>query len=377
MNIAVNTRLLINDKLDGIGIFARESLKRIVQAHPEHRFFFLFNREIDPQYLFADNVEPLLVPPLSRDPLTLLFWFEYVVPKTLRRIGANVFFSPEPSLSLRTSVPSIAVIHDLNYEHHRNVLPPHWNWYYRTFTSHFARKATRIGTVSIFSRDDIVRTYGIAPEKIDVVYNGSPEHTTLLTPEEAMAVRRELTGGAPYFYFVGTQQPRKNIAALFRAFDQFKAQDTQNTKLIMVGRKKWWDAEITEAWERMQHKEEVIFAGRMEDNELARLAGGAIALVYVPFFEGFGIPILEAFCAGTPVITANITSMPEVAADAAILVDPHSVEAIAGAMRQIATDETLRSTLIARGLQRQASFSWDATAHLLWESIERASGAFG
>lgn len=373
MNIAVNTRLLINDKLDGIGIFARESLKRIVQQHPEHRFFFLFDQEFDPQYLFADNVEPLILSPHSRDPLTLLFWFEYIVPKALRKINADLFLSPEPSISLRTTVPSIAVIHDLNYEHHRGVLPAHWNWYYRTFTSRFARKATRIGTVSRFSRNDIVQTYGVPPEKIDIVYNGSPAATNVLSSIETENVRRELTDGFPYFYFVGTQQPRKNIANLFQAFDQFKEQDKQGTKLMMVGRKKWWDKEITDAWEGMRHKEDVIFPGRIEDDQLSRLAASALALVYVPFFEGFGIPILEAFCAGTPVITANVTSMPEVAENAALLVDPHSIPAIADAMHAVSVDQTLRSRLIARGLERQKEFSWDRTANLLWESMVLAA----
>lgn len=372
MNIAVNTRLLINDKLDGIGIFARESLKRVVRRHPEHRFFFLFDAEFDPRYVFADNVEPLVVPPHSRDPLSLLFRFEYAIPKALRRIGADLFFSPEPTLSLRTSVPSIAVIHDLNYEHHRGVLPRHWDWYYRTFTRRFAHKATRVGTVSEFSRDDIAATYGIPADRIDILYNGSPEGAAPLLPEEAEQVRREVTDGAPYFYFVGTQQPRKNIANLFRAFDRFSERNGQGIKLLMAGRKKWWDADITEAWEKTAHKDRVIFAGRIEDDRLARIAGAALALVYVPFFEGFGIPILEAFAVGTPVIAANVTSMPEVAADAALLADPHSVESIADAMERIADDAALRSALRAKGLERGKNFSWDRTAALLWESMERA-----
>lgn len=373
MIVAVNTRLLISDKLDGIGIFARESLKRMTRTHPEHRFFFLFDKAFDPQYVFADNVEPLILPPHSRDPLTLLFWFEYIVPKALRRIGADVFLSPEPSLSMRAGIPSVAVIHDLNYEHHRRVLPPHWNWYYRGFTARFARKATRVGTVSEFSCNDIAETYRIDRSKIDIVYNGSPEEARPLPAAEQTEVRARLTGGAPYFYFVGTQQPRKNIANLFRAFDRFKESDTRGVKLVMVGRRKWWDTDILEAWESVRSKEDVIFAGRMSDDDLARLAGAALGLVYVPFFEGFGIPILEAFCAGTPVITAKVTSMPEVAGDAALLVDPYSVDAIARAMERISGDENLRRELVERGLRRSRRFTWDRTADLLWQSVERAA----
>src|SRR5690606_8027661 len=128
-------------------------------------------------------------------------------------------------------------------------------------------------TVSEFSRDDIAATYGIPADRIDILYNGSPEGAAPLLPEEAEQVRREVSGGAPYFYFVGTQQPRKNIANLFRAFDRFSERNGQGIKLLMAGRKKWWDAEITDTWEKMAHKERVVFAGRIEDDRLARIAG--------------------------------------------------------------------------------------------------------
>lgn len=370
MNIVVNTRLLINNRLDGIGIFARESLKRITRAHPEHRFFFLFGKQYEEEFVFADNVEPILLPPYPRDPLTLLYWFEYLIPKKLRELDADLFLSPEPTLSLRTKVPSLCVIHDLNYEHHPNVLPFHWNRYYRGLTSRFARRATRIATVSDYSRDDIATLYGIHPDKIDVVYNGTPENIRPISESHARQVREQFSEGTQYFYFVGTQQPRKNIANLFRAFDRFREKDAQGTKLLMIGRKKWWDADIRQAWEEMKHQDDVIFPGRLSDAELADIAAGSIGLVYVPFFEGFGIPILEAFAAGVPVITADATSMPEVAGDAALLVDPYSPEAIAEGMRRIATDQEFRAQLVSKGTERCREFTWQRTADLLWHSME-------
>ena len=375
MNIVVNTRLLINNRLDGIGIFARESLKRITRAHPEHRFFFLFGKQYEDEFVFADNVEPVLLPPYPRDPFTLLYWFEYLIPKKLRELQADLFVSPEPTLSLRTKVPSLCVIHDLNYEHHANVLPFHWNRYYRGLTSRFAHRATRIATVSDYSRDDIAALYGINTDKIDVVYNGTPENIRPISESHSQQVREQFSGGAQYFYFVGTQQPRKNIANLFRAFDQFKKEDTRGIKLLMIGRKKWWDADIKQAWDGMAYQNDVIFPGRLSDAELADIAAGSLGLVYVPFFEGFGIPILEAFAAGVPVITADVTSMPEVAGDAALLVDPHSPGAITAGMHRIASDPEFRTSLVEKGAERCKEFTWKRTADLLWQSMERTAGS--
>lgn len=371
MNIVVNTRLLVNNRLDGIGIFARESLKRMAHMHPEHQFFFLFGKEYEHEFVFADNVTPILLPPYPRDPLTLLFWFEYLIPKKLRALNADIFLSPEPTLSLRTKVPSICVIHDLNYEHYPNVLPFHWNHYYRRLTARFAHKASRIATVSEYSCKDIVQMYGVNRNKIDIVYNGTPESFRPLDSSQKASVRNQFSGGSEYFYFVGTQQPRKNISNLFRAFNQFKAHDTQGIKLMMIGRKKWWDADIKAAWDSLTYKDHVIFPGRISDTELAEIAASALGLVYVPYFEGFGIPILEAFRAGTPVITANVTSMPEVAGNAALLVDPNSVEAIAQGMERVVQDPHCTRELIARGEERWKTFTWERTATLLWDSIER------
>ena len=371
MKIAVNTRLLIGNKLDGIGIFTRETLRRIVQSHPEHQFLFLFDRPWSADYIFADNVKPVIVPPRVREPATCLLWQELQLPALLRRKKADLFFSPEPMHSLRADLPKIEVIHDLNYEHQPDALPFIWRSYYQIFSKRYARNATRLVTVSDFSKRDIVDTYGIPEDRIDVVYNGAPQEQIRLSDQEKEAVRAMYTSGSPYFYFVGTLHQRKNIAGMLRAFGEFKQRNDNNIKLVIVGRRKWWTGEMEKALEELPDKDAVHFVGRLEDKELARVAASSLGLLYIPFFEGFGIPILEAFAAHVPVITSNTTSMPEVAGEGGLLVNPHSSMEIVRALEQIANDTALRSRLIEQGGIQHTKYSWDRTAGLLWDSFSR------
>ncbi|MCB0712654.1 MAG: glycosyltransferase family 4 protein [Ignavibacteriae bacterium] len=371
MRIAVNTRLLIGNRLDGIGIFTRETMRRIVRDHPEHQFLFLFDRPPSSDYIFGENVEPIVCGPVVREPITALIWQELQLPRILRREKANLLFSPEPMHSLRAKLPKVEVVHDLNYEHEPEYLPPIWRAYYNIFSKRYARDVSRLVTVSDYSKKDIVNLYQIPEEKIDVVYNGAPDIELSFSSKEVEAIRRKYTAGNPYFYFVGTLHQRKNIVGMLRAFDQFKKNDRKNVQLVIVGRKKWWNREMESTWREMKNQESVVFAGRLEDDELKRVAGGSIGLLYVPFFEGFGIPILEAFSVHVPVIAANVTSMPEVAGEGGLLVDPHSVEEISEAMTQLATDPKLREQLIEKGKSRRKLFTWERTASLLWQSFEQ------
>lgn len=370
MRIAVNTRLLLPGKLEGIGWFAQESLRRIVAAHPGHQFIYFFDRPYDAQFIHGPNVTPVVLPPPTRHPVLYRIWFDLMLPRALRKHRADAFLSPDGYLSLRTAVPQLAVIHDLNFEHYPNDLPRAYSRYYRDRFPRFAQKAARIVTVSEFSKQDIVKTYGIAPGKIDVVYNGIGDIFTPLSPEAHPAVRQRLTGGVPYFVCVGSLHPRKNIARLLQAFDRFK-DGGSDAKLVIVGEAFWWDARMKQAWKSMRHAADVAFTGRLQQKELHEAVAAARALVFVSYFEGFGIPMAEAMKCGVPVIAANATSLPEVAGEAAIYCDPFSEENMAAAMEKIWVDQALRDRLSAAGLQRATRYTWDRTAEGLWASLER------
>ncbi len=369
MEIVVNTRLLIKDKLEGIGWFTFETLKRITQNHPDDHFVFLFDRDFDEEFLFADNITPIILSPPARHPFLFYWWFEFSVASFLNKFKPDLFVSPDGYLSLRSNCKQLAVIHDLNFEHYPNDVSFLVRKYYRYFFPKFARKATRIATVSEFSKNDIHQQYGINPSLIDVVFNGCNDKFTPVDEEIKLATKQQYSSGCDYFVFVGALHPRKNISRLFQAFDSFKTKQKSNVKLVIVGEKYYWTSEIKMTYLKMKHKEDVVFTSRLSQVELRKVIASALALTYVPYFEGFGIPILEAFNCDVPVITSNVTSMPEVAGDAALLVDPFSVDSIEKAMSSIFSNQTLRNELILKGRKRKLDFDWDKTASALWESV--------
>jgi glycosyltransferase involved in cell wall biosynthesis len=374
IKIAVNTRLLLKDRLEGIGWFTYETLRRITIRQPETRFYFIFDRPWHRDFIFSENVIPIVAKPQARHPLLFYIWFEHSLPGIFKKIRPDLFFSPDGYLSLNADVPSVSVIHDLNFEHYPMDLPWLVRKYYRYYFPRFAHKAERIMTVSEYSRRDIHQRYGISKEKIDVVYNGANENFAPLTAEEISETRKKFSGGLPYFVFVGSLHPRKNLARLFAAFDRYRDSSPEKTRLVIAGTKKWWTSEIEKTYNNMKYRSDVLFTGRVPEHELNRIIGSALAMVYVSNFEGFGIPILEAFYCGVPVITSTVTSMPEVAGDAALFADPGSVDSIAEKMMAAASDEKLREELINKGFRRAELFTWERTADKVWESLMKASG---
>ncbi len=372
MRIAVNTRLLLKDRLDGIGWFSYETLKRITCNHPDHEFLFFFDRPFEEEFIFADNITPVVQGPPARHPFLWYLWFEWIVPGLLRKHKADVFLSPDGYIPLRTPVPCVPVIHDINFLHRPADLPFFTRNYYNFFFPRFARKAKLVGTVSQFSAEDIADHYGVGKTKLKVLYNGANDDYKPLKKEEITQVRESLTGGLPYFIFIGTLHPRKNVANLLRAFEIFRKMSPLEYRLVIVGEKMFRTREIEQAYSKMKFRDEVIFTGRLNPQDLHRTLGAASALTFVPFYEGFGIPLLEAMKCGVPAIASRATSLPEVGEDAVLYCDPDLPGDIARAMLELSGDEELQKNLRKKGLQRAKKFSWDQTAENLWEAIQKA-----
>lgn len=374
MRIAVNTRLLLQGKLEGIGWFTHQTLERMVRKHPEHEFIFFFDRPYDPSFIFAPNVTPVVIPPQARHPLLFYMWFEWGVPYMLRKYKADVFLSPDGYMSLSTKVPTCLVIHDLAFEHYPEHFVRSHKMYWRHYSPRFARKAARIATVSTYSKDDIVKHYGINADNIDVVYNGAHAEYRPLSWQEREDAKTKYADGCEYFVFAGALHPRKNIVNLLKAFIAFKKRQRSNMKLVIVGRYAWKYEEVVEMREEMSFKDDVKWVGYMHVDELSKVMGGAYALVYPSLFEGFGIPILEALKCEVPAIVSNTSAMPEVAGDAGLLVDPTDVQDIAAKMEMLHKDETLRKKLIEASKEQVKKFSWDQSADRLWDCLMKCVG---
>lgn len=370
MKIAVNARFLLPGKLEGIGWYTYEVVRRMAEAHPEDEFWLLFDRPVKEGFRFGPNVRMMTLSPPARHPLLWLAWFEGRIPATLRRLGADVFFSPDNYCSLRSSTPTLLVMHDIAYAHFPGHIPWLSRQYYRFFVPRFLRRAERVGTVSEFTKQDLIRSLGVPEDKIRVAGNGPREVFRPLPEDEKREIRTRFSGGEPYFLYVGAIHPRKNVPRLIRAFDLFKERTNAPHRLLLAGRWGWQTGEVKTAFEQARHQSAIHFMGYVDDDLLAGLMGSAFALTYVSLWEGFGLPVLEALFSEVPVIYGNATSLPEVAGDAGLAVDPESEESIAGGMAALVLDEGMAKKLVEKGRLQRQKFSWDHTARVVYEELK-------
>ncbi|HPF93578.1 MAG TPA: glycosyltransferase family 1 protein, partial [Tenuifilaceae bacterium] len=355
---------------EGIGWFTFETLKRIVEQHPEHEYIFLFDRKPHSDFIFSKSVKPVVLKPQARHPFLWYIWFNYSVSSFLRKNKVDLFISPDGYIPTSCKVPTLNVIHDINFHHYPKGLPLLTRAYYKHFFPVYAKKSTHIVTVSNYSKSDLIESYGVEPSKISVVYNGANSTFAPIDKEQQRLVRQKYTNGSPYFVFVGALNPRKNVDRLLRAFNQFKETTNNEHKLVIVGEPMFMTKSIEQTLKAMKHNSSVVFTGRLQVDELSKVVAAATALTFVPYFEGFGIPLVEAMYCHVPIIASNVTSMPEVAGDAAYYVNPFDINQIAEAMEQLVSSNELLISLTNKAIERKTLFSWDKTASEFYKCIE-------
>jgi len=371
MNILVNTRLLLHGKMEGIGFYTHQLMQHVVKNHPEHTFYFLFDRPFHQEFVYAENVVPLVYGPPARHPFLYLIWFEITIPRIVKKYKIDAFFSPDHFLSLRANIPTLLAVHDLNFMHHPENLPLVTSMYYRFFFPHFVKKAKHLIAVSEYTQNDVIQFFDISNEDISIVYNASNQKKGKLNAEQIFETKKKYTSGKDYFFYIGSLHKRKNIGRMLLAFDAFIKKTKADMYLVIGGKAMWSDKEMEKDYNKVLHKEKIIFTGRLNDEDAKLLMGSSMALIFVSLFEGFGVPIIEAMESGVPVITSNVTSMPEIAADAACLVNPLSIDEISEAMFKIYSDEKYRHELIGKGIKRAEAFSWEISAQRFWQAFEK------
>jgi glycosyltransferase involved in cell wall biosynthesis len=373
MKIAINARMLKKQPDDGISRFTFEVVKRLTTGNPSWQFSLFFDRKFENGLLFSPNTSGYVAGPPARHPILWYTWHEWQIPQLLRKTGADLFLSPDGIISLRSEIPSIPVIHDINFHHRPNDIPPFAGKYYRHFFGKFAERASRIITVSEFCRMDISEWFGIDAGKIDVAWNGVSDYFYPCENSECERFRSGLTGGDPYFLFVGNFSPRKNIPGLIRSYNFFRDNYTTKIKLVIVGGRLFLNSETDKMINSSPYKKDIIIPGSVRHEDLRLYYASSAALVFVPWFEGFGIPAAEAMRCGTPVILSNTTSLPEIGGNAALFADPSNHAEIAAAMNRVITDDILRKSMKEAGLIQSKKFTWENTAASVLKSIGLAA----
>ncbi len=374
MKIAVNTRWLLPNKMEGFGWYTFHVLTHLTKLLPNAEFYFINDRGIKNKMIERLNVRYITVPPPARHPFLWYLWNEYSVPFILKRINADIYFSPDGFLPSKLKIPTLTTIHDLNFEEENDFVDKRAKEYYKKHIRKAATVASHILTVSEFSKNDIIKHYTIGESKITATHNG-PQSEFKDCSHKRISTLQRYAKSKPFFLFVGAQNPRKNLANIFKAFDGFIEKTKSNFQLLLVGERMHWNEDICTAWENMKHKDHVLFTGRISSTDLNNIYSAATGLLYPSIFEGFGIPIIEAFAAGCPVITSLSTAMPEVAGDAAILVDPTSIDEIILAMEKLALDDAAGEIMRTKGFERAKLFKWEKVAEDVAKNIKKLTVA--
>lgn len=374
MRIAVNTRFLLKDYLEGYGYFLHETFRRITEKYPEHEFIFLFDRPFDTRFVFQKNVTPVVAGPAARHPLLWKFWYDVKVPSLLKKYKADVFVSCDGFCSLTTSLPQCLIVHDLAFLHYPEAVKKSHLLFYKKYTPKFLNKAKSVVTVSDFSKNDIILHYGMISKQVDVVYSAAKEIFHPLTDAEKQEVKNKYTDGKEYFVYTGSIHPRKNLVNLLKAFSVFKKRQQSGMKLVLAGRLAWKYEIFINNLKSYKYRDDVVVTGYLPEAELVGITGAAYAMVYTSLFEGFGVPVLEAMKCQVPVITSAGSAMQEMSKDAALYADANSYTDIADKMMLLYKDENLRNELIGKSKTITGEYSWERTAALLWKAIQKAVG---
>jgi glycosyltransferase involved in cell wall biosynthesis len=338
-------------------------IRHLLALESGHRYRLYLNRP--PAIELCGATVPLF-PMMADLELRLMpfprLWTHLRLSWEMVRQPPDVLFVPAHVLPLVHPRSSVVTVHDLGYLYYPGAHRLLDRLYLDLSTRYNARAASRVIALSQATKDDLVRHYGIQPAKITVVYPGCDENMKPVGNEsliERVKARYGIRGD--YILYVGTLQPRKNLRRLLKAYAMVQKRD-ETPCLVIAGRKGWLYDQIFQQVERLGLETEVIFPGYVPQDDLPTLLSGACFFVFPSLYEGFGLPVLEAMACGTPVLCSNVSSLPEVAGNVALLVDPLDVESMAEAMNRLLQDEGLRAQLVERGFQQVRQFSWDRCA---------------
>jgi len=382
VRVAIDARPALDPRRTGVGQYAQRLIHHLPHADPQNGYvaWYLHARGLfRPRAFFVDAEAPNLIEKASRFPARIfqpMSW-HLGVPRVEWLVDFDLFVATN-FLAPATRHPRrvVPIVHDLAFRHYPETAP-HIDARWRRRFAAALHEAPAIVVPSTSVALDLQEAYGIGDERVHVVHHGVEADVFAPASQGAVAAVRGRFGiGGPYVLFLGGIEPRKNLEMLVRAFGRT---DVRDVWLVIAGGPVRW---FPQAADRLEAsiallpdavRDRIVVTGYVSERDKLALLSGATTLAYPSLYEGFGFPVLEAFAAGVPVLTSNVSSLPEVAGDAAVLVDPGDVDAVAAALTELIVDDDLRAVLSAAGVARAARFTWEATARATASVLNQAA----
>ncbi|HEY4688108.1 MAG TPA: glycosyltransferase family 1 protein [Anaerolineae bacterium] len=364
MLIGIDASRAVSAQATGTETYSHYLIRALIDLAPDRRFRLYFNRPPDPDRYRSPNaaLKAISFPRL---------WTHLRLSVEVARYPPDILFIPAHVVPMLHPRRTVVTVHDLGYLHFPGAHPTGQRLYLDLSTRWNARAAMRVIADSQTTKNDLIQHYRTPADKIVVAYPGiDPALKRVEDAQRIQAIKSQYGITGDYLLCLGTLQPRKNLARLIDAFARSQTRDTQ---LVIAGKKGWLYADLFKQVEREGMTNRVLFTGYLPDADKPALISGATALVLPSLYEGFGIPLIEAMACGTPVVCSNTSSLPEVAGDAALLVDPTDTEAIAAAIDRITSDAGLRGRLVGRGYVQASQFTWQACARIVLDTIEKVA----
>ena len=375
MTIAINTLPLLDNQA-GAERYTRNIINYLVRLNGDHQYHLILSRINQSLYRpNQGNFQQTVVDVNTRHKLLRILSEQIYLPRLLKRQGVNLLFSPCNIGPRFLSVPLVITLFDLHWLRFPELFSPLRLAYLRRALTWSARKAEAVLTISENSKKDLINLLSVPEEKITVTYVGlDPLFREIPEKSELQELRRRYGLKDRFILSVGQLHKRKNIPGLLQAYQRLAAHSPLNVQLVLAGGEGDGAAEVREAV-RQIGRDRVVFTGCLPDEDLLRFYHAAECLVYPSFYEGFGLPVLEAMACGCPVITSNSSSLPEVAGGAALLIDPHRIETITEALVSLLANPVLSQSLIQKGLEQARKFTWEAAARRTLEVFEKVKAA--
>jgi glycosyltransferase involved in cell wall biosynthesis len=370
LRVAVNATVTSQRERTGIATFGVNLLEALGEVDGDNVYSVFILNDSRLGKLSRGKFEIISLPRLfSRLPLSISWicwyiWHYTVFNLQLHNINPDAYLSLDFGLPAYSGCPKICMVYDLTPLLLKDAYPAFFRARYRMQVAHAVQNADRIVTISKSAKADIIGYFGVDPDRISVIYPGFDE--ALFKPGRDMEADKTVLGkygiDYPYILFVGALEPKKNIGRLIDAFAKVKTDGNIPHRLIIGGKRSWNDAAIFEKIKGSLVGGEISYIGYLPDTDLPAVLRNADVFVFPSLNEGFGIPPLEAMACGTPVITSSVSSLPEVAGGAGMLVNPYDVDDMATAISRVISDRELRLTMVRKGLEQARLFSWHNAA---------------